>query len=124
MPQRIGELLLARGLVRSGDIDAALDLQVVHGARLGSLLVELGRLDSKALGTVLSAQLNLPHATDELLAYTDPLALGRLSPEQAGRFQVLPMKLEATRVHVAMVAPQDLSRVEELQFVFGLRLVP
>ncbi|MGQ2989714.1 MAG: GspE/PulE family protein [Brevundimonas sp.] len=58
--QRLGELLVARGLVRPGDIDNALTLQAQNGGLLGLNLVRLGALSEVQLLEVVSEQLSLP----------------------------------------------------------------
>jgi general secretion pathway protein E len=54
---RIGELLTAKGLVRSGDVDAALSVQNSVGGLLGLILVRLGSLSESDLLAALSEQL-------------------------------------------------------------------
>ncbi len=57
---RLGELLVARGLVRPADVANALSLQAQNGGLLGLNLVRLGALSEAQLLDVLSEQLNLP----------------------------------------------------------------
>ena len=57
---RLGEILVARGLVGPADVSAALSLQAQNGALLGLNLVRLGALSEGQLLEVLSQQLGLP----------------------------------------------------------------
>ena len=57
--RRLGELLIERGLVSSGDIAKALAFQQQFGGRLGSILVRLGALSEESLLPVLSQQLGI-----------------------------------------------------------------
>ena len=74
--QRLGERLVAEGLVSPSDVETALGLQPQLKSRLGAILVRLGALSEDALYGVLAQQLGLPlldaHA-----------ALGRLKEIQA-----------------------------------------
>jgi hypothetical protein len=46
---RLGDLLVARGLATTEQINAALEVQAVHGGRLGEILVEHGVLTETKL---------------------------------------------------------------------------
>jgi general secretion pathway protein E len=75
-PERLGDLLLARGAVRPGDLERALELQAAMGGRLGQLLVRTGALSEEQLLEVLSEQLGLPLLGREVSAPSDPSAWG------------------------------------------------
>jgi general secretion pathway protein E len=55
----IGELLVAKKLVQTEDIEKALNLQASVSARLGSLLIRLGAISEDALLPILACQLNV-----------------------------------------------------------------
>ena len=61
-PLPIGELLVARSVVRREDLERALDLQGSVGGRLGSILMRIGALSEEQLLDALSEQLALPIA--------------------------------------------------------------
>lgn len=58
--QRIGDLLLAEGLVSQADIDNALALQAETGGPIGQMLVRLGAISEDRLLEVLCRQLEIP----------------------------------------------------------------
>ncbi|MGL6290859.1 MAG: ATPase, T2SS/T4P/T4SS family, partial [Silanimonas sp.] len=60
LPQRLGELLVGRGLVASADLQRALAVQVQVGGRIGQVLVRLGALSEETLLPVLVEQLGIP----------------------------------------------------------------
>lgn len=62
---RLGELLVARGLVRAADVQNALAIQASNGEPLGLNLVRLGALSEAQLLEVLSEQLGLPVLASE-----------------------------------------------------------
>ena len=93
-PARLGDLLLARELVRAADLARALDLQAAMGGRLGQLLVRIGALSEDQLLDVLSGQLDLPVLGRDTVPPVDPDAFGGtaaagLSPEWMLDQQVL-----------------------------------
>jgi general secretion pathway protein E len=55
----LGELLIARGLVKPADVEQALAFQRERGGRLGSILVRVGALSEQVLFEALAAQLGL-----------------------------------------------------------------
>ena len=59
-PQRLGELLVARGAVTPADLARALGLQAQIGGRLGQILVRLGAVSEDTLVPVLAEQLAMP----------------------------------------------------------------
>ncbi len=57
---RLGELLVAEGLVTEADVAKALTFQQQFGGRLGSILVRLGAVSEESLLPVLGRQLGMP----------------------------------------------------------------
>jgi general secretion pathway protein E len=60
IPQKIGALLLDKGLLQEADLNRALDLQRAAGTRIGSVLVRIGAISEENLLSVLSDQLQVP----------------------------------------------------------------
>ena len=60
LPQRLGELLLARGLLAAADLQRALAVQAQLGGRLGQILLRLGAVSEDSLLPVLAEQLAVP----------------------------------------------------------------
>jgi general secretion pathway protein E len=78
---RLGELLLAKNLIRAADLETALSIQSSVGGLLGLILIRVGAVSENDLLNVLSEQLGLPIQTKEEMP----------SPAQLGDF------LEETR---------------------------
>src|SRR4051812_20115463 len=57
---RLGDMLVAAGIVTPADIDEALAVQKGSGRRLGEVLVSLGKVTEHQLAQVLSNQLSIP----------------------------------------------------------------
>ena len=56
----LGELLVERGIVSTGDVQKAMAFQEQFGGRIGSILVRLGALSEETLLPVLAEQLGMP----------------------------------------------------------------
>jgi len=119
---RLGELLLKEGLVTAEGLEEALEAQVVHGGRLGTNLVELGLLSEQDLAKTLGQLHHTPFASGEM--EPDPKALALVSANHADDKEYLPMRVDATRLSVAVVNPHDLETLDAIAFKTGKRVVP
>ncbi len=119
---RLGELLLQENVITPEALEEALESQVVHGGRLGTNLVELGLLSEQELARVLGKQHNVASASGEMLP--DPRALELVNLNEADDKDYLPMRVDATRMSVAVINPQDIETLDALAFRTGKRVVP
>lgn len=118
---RLGELLLAEKLVSTDQLEEALETQVVHGGRLGTNLVELGFLKEADLARMLGKQHTLPFASGEMVP--DPSALALVNRQFYDDEDVLPMRIDATRLTVAVLGPAQIKATDALGFKAGKRVV-
>ncbi|WP_434348536.1 hypothetical protein ACN6A1_14385 [Myxococcus virescens] len=119
---RLGELLLKDGLVTAEGLEEALEAQVVHGGRLGTNLVELGLLSEVDLAKSLGKVHNSAFASGEMVP--DPKAMELVSSNHADDKEYLPMRVDATRLSVAVVNPHDFATLDAIAFKTGKRVVP
>ncbi|MFO0600103.1 MAG: hypothetical protein U0228_32640 [Myxococcaceae bacterium] len=119
--KRLGELLLEERLVTGAQLDEALETQVIHGGRLGTNLVELGFLKEADLARVLGHQHNMPFASGEMVP--DPAALAVAKRQFYDDADVIPMRIDATRLTVAVLGPAQMKALDELAFKAGKRVV-
>jgi hypothetical protein len=119
---RLGELLVKEGLVTPEGIEEALEAQVVHGGRLGTNLVELGLLSEQDLAKSLGQLHNTAFASGELVP--DPKAVAMVSANHADDKEYLPMRVDATRLSVAVLNPHDFETLDKIAFKTGKRVVP
>lgn len=106
--QKLGELLIADGLLTAAQVEQALRAQVMWGGRLGTNIVELGFLDLDALSRALGRQHQLPAALARHFERGDRELQRLLSPEFAERFICVPlMKIQNDdkSVVVAVASP-------------------
>src|SRR4051812_10143409 len=126
---RLGELLVAAGLLRSEQVDQALRAQVLWGGRLGTNLVELHFLELDPLSRVLGRQHHLPAALARHFEKADPALQAQLPREIAERFSCVPLLRMGPDRHVVIAAtaplgPRQLAIIAGELAVDVARLVP
>lgn len=117
---RLGELLVQEKLVSKEAVGEALESQVVHGGRLGTNLVELGLLDEKELARCLGKLHGLPSASGDM--NPDPRAVESLPPSFCDDKDVVPMRVDQTRISVAIINPKDVGTLDQIAFKTGKRV--
>jgi hypothetical protein len=126
---RLGELLVAAGLLSAEQVEQALRAQVMWGGRLGTNLIELHYLELDPLSKMLGRQHNLPAALARHFEKADPELQRRLPPDLAERFSCVPLLRMGPEQHVAIASlapltPRELAIIAEALDVDVRRLVP
>ncbi len=122
MAQRLGDILRAEGLVSQEALEEALELQVVHGGRLGTNLVELGLLSEADLARCLGRLHNVAFASGSMVP--DPRALAAVDRAFADEHDLVPMRIDPKRLSVACVDPGNLAPLDKVAFITGRRVTP
>ncbi len=116
--RRLGEVLVADGVITELDLARALEEQNAGGGqrrRLGSTLIAMGVVDDNDLAVALANQLGLDRI-DLAKAKPDLEAVARLQPDLARRHHVLPVAIDADgTLVVAMVDPTNVFALDELR---------
>src|SRR6185436_14638383 len=103
---RLGEQLIASGVVSADKVEQALRAQVVWGARLGTNLIELGCIDLDELSRALGQLHGLPAALARHFDRADPELQAQLPAELAKHFHVVPLvRLSQDRIAVVALDP-------------------
>ena len=122
--QRLGEIMLEKGLVNEEQLTRALKSQDVMGGRLGTALVDIKLVTISTVSSCLAYQLGVPEASkDALLAVSDE-TLALMSRKLCARYKILPLRTEGRILHMAMRDPHKLDIVDEVAFSVGYRLQP
>lgn len=119
---RLGELLIQEKLITPQVLEEALEAQVVHGGRLGTNLLELGFLSEKDLARMLGQLHGCAHSSGEMKP--DAQALELVDLNEADDKDYLPMRVDATRLSLAVINPRDLATLDAVAFKTGKRVVP
>ncbi len=121
--RRLGEALIAEGLITEEQLARALVVQHGTAAPLGRVLVNQGAVQEDSLTLILSGHLDAPIADLKHLEIDPEVA--RLVPEDfARRNLVLPINKENGFLAVAMSDPSNLTLVSDLRLITGMAIAP
>ena len=124
MPRKeLGEILREADLITPAQLTEALSLQRTYGERLASVLVRQHILTEKFAVTYLGRQLGVP-PVDLSKAEIELSLLDVLPLELCERHLIFPVRVEGTRLQVAMADPLDRTVISEIEFKTGVRLAP
>ena len=110
---RLGEMLVADGLVSEDDLLRALKHQHSDNKRLGELLIDLKLLSQTALISALAKQLNVK-GCQLRHGLIDPNTARLLEREEAKHLKALPLFKVGNTLTVAMAEPQSLPTIDRL----------
>jgi len=123
MPQRLGERLIAEGLLTQAQVDEALQDQLLSGGTIGTSLLDLGHVDEDVLGARLADILRVGHISREQLRDVPADVIERLPANLAEKHQAIPIDFTDKTLHVAAVHPKllaSLSRITGYKIVTWL----
>ncbi|MCL4782980.1 MAG: type II secretion system ATPase GspE [Bryobacterales bacterium] len=122
-PQRLGERLIAKGLISLEDLEKALEIQKERGDKIGRILVDLGFVSSKDVLATLAEQLGL----DLVNLQSEPPGAPELEGLNA-RFlrqaRAIPYAVEDSVLLLAMADPLDFETIAAVHRFTGLRTRP
>ncbi|MEE9218682.1 MAG: hypothetical protein V3U98_06410 [Acidobacteriota bacterium] len=127
MPQnvgKIGELLIERGKLTRKQLDAALRNQGFFREHLGTTLFKMGFVDEETLGVALSELASVPYAPPAMFENLPASLVSLLPTKLAEKHDVVPLKLEGRKLHLAMLNPRDLLVLDEIAFITGYTIQP
>lgn len=105
--QRLGELLIANGLISQKDVEDALRIQVTGTRRLGTILLKMGVISDEQLINILAKQQGEPRIKIE--AEFNPEVRRILPKYLCKKYGVIPLATEEKKkiLKLAMVDPLD-----------------
>jgi hypothetical protein len=124
MGQRLGDLLIERGLLTPSQLKTALRTQEFFGGHLGSILIELGFLDERTLGETLARSAGVRYAPSDLLVDIPEEVIRAVPAKVAERHKAVPIRIQDKRLHLAMLNPRDLLSLDEVAYLTGMIVVP
>lgn len=120
---RLGEQLVGAQLISDEDLQAALDIQIENGKRIGESLLELGFISEEALLPFIERQLGVIsiRLREGLI---DPEAVKLIPQSMAKSLMILPLIKVNDLLTIATSDPGNLQLVDEIENVTGLRVHP
>ncbi|HEX7167038.1 MAG TPA: ATPase, T2SS/T4P/T4SS family [Acidimicrobiales bacterium] len=115
---RLGEMLIAKGIITDEQLEDALREQQVTAERLGTILVSRGYVNEVDLVRILAEHFGLEFIDLEERPI-DPSAVQLVKESFARYHQLLPVAWEDDRLLVAMVNPTNVFSLDDLRSVTG-----
>jgi cellulose synthase/poly-beta-1,6-N-acetylglucosamine synthase-like glycosyltransferase len=109
-PARLGEVLVAAGLIAPAQLEEALDVQRRTGERLGRVLMGLGFVRRRDMFRALATQQGIDLVT---LNTVDADLIGLLPEQWMRDRQAIPYRMEGDALVLAMVDPLDAETARE-----------
>lgn len=121
--KRLGEVLLERGKISPANLQNMIQEQSGKVVRLGELILERGLVEKSALAGALEEIFRVPYV-DCSTVQCEEGALKSVPEAMAARLVALPIRVEKSRLVVAMAEPQNLGSLDELRFASGKEIAP
>ncbi len=121
--QRLGDMLVARGLLDPARIEEALALQKRSGKQLAQIVIDEGWVSEHEVLKTLADQLAVPHVRIRAGLY-DPAVLALLDHDQLRRLKVLPLFKVRGQLTLATAEPQSLPTLREIEEAAGVKARP
>ena len=121
--QGLGKLLVEYGLITTDQLNQALKRQGQMGGQIGSILVDMGFITIDDLLNFLSKQLGVP-SVNLFKLDVDKEVLKLLPIDKITTMAVLPIGIDKDSLTLAMVNPQDMTALREIEFTLGKKVHP
>jgi type IV pilus assembly protein PilB len=121
--RRLGDLLVADGLISPEQLQRALSEQKGSNEKLGSILVRLGAINEEQLIEFLSLQYGIPSITLSQLDI-DPDVIKLIPAQIARKYEILPVKRTNSALILAMADPTNISALDDVAFMTTLQVLP
>ncbi len=119
---RLGDILISSGFVTAEVLNASMTAKA-QGVMLGDWLIQQSVITRKQLGQALERQFDVPYA--EVDVATQNPQIVRLIPEAFARSRVVvAIRVERKNLHLAMVAPDDIETIAEIELMTGYHVEP
>ncbi len=118
----VGDALISKGFISETQLKTALEQQrKMPGKQIGAVLVELGFLPVEQLISYLSEEFGVPGVNLYEINITQE-TLDLIPAELITSSNILPIKSDATTITLAMVNPQNVLALSDLEFSIGKKI--
>ncbi|MBI2217370.1 MAG: type IV-A pilus assembly ATPase PilB [Candidatus Rokubacteria bacterium] len=121
--RRLGDLLVAEGLISDEQLARALGEQKGSNEKLGSILVRLNVITEEQLIGFLSRQYRIPSITLSQLEL-DPEVLRLVPLHIAQKYEVVPVRRLGGSLTLAMADPTNVFALDDVAFLTNLQILP
>ena len=120
---RLGDILLAKGIITAAQIEEGLKLQEATGKKLGQVIVDRGWVSEQEILKALSEQLSVPYIRLRAGLY-DPDVVSLLDKNVATRLKVLPLFKIRDELSLATADAQAVPSFNEVEERLACRVRP
>jgi len=121
--RKLGTLLVESGIITQKQLDETLELQIKTSKKLGELLIEKGLVTEPQILKTLEYQYHIPYV-DLGDTAIEPQVPRLISEGIAKKHTLIPIKLEAGVLTVAMFDPLDFYAMDDVKRATGLEVKP
>jgi type IV pilus assembly protein PilB len=121
--RRLGDLLVADGLLTQEQLQKALAEQKGSTEKLGAILIRLGFINEEQLIGFLSRQYGVPSITLSQLEI-DQEVLKLVPAPIAKKYEVLPVRRMGNSLALAMADPTNVFALDDISFMTNLQVLP
>lgn len=121
---KLGDWLISKGRITREQLAKGLQHQGFFGERLGNSLIKLGFIDEDVLGQYLADIAGTRYLPASRLASIGDDVLRTVPARLAAKYCIVPVAIEARKLHLAMREPRDLLAIDEIAFLTGLPIEP
>ena len=121
--RRLGDLLVAEGLITPQQLQAALREQKSTSEKLGTILLRLNLMTEEQLIGFLSREYRIPSITLSQL-HIDSETLRLIQPHIAQKYQILPVRRLGGSLTLAMADPTNVFALDDVAFMTNLQILP
>ncbi|MEK6733116.1 MAG: hypothetical protein AABY55_05760 [Candidatus Omnitrophota bacterium] len=117
--KQLGELLVERGLIKTDQLQHALEVQKDKGGLIGQVMVDLGYVNEEAIAQAITAQYGFPYLPME--NYEIDTEVIKVIPENvAAQYCLIPVDRIGNNLTIAMANPMNNQAVEDIALMSGL----
>jgi len=122
MREKLGEILIRKGLINNGQLNEALTLQKEKRKRIGEMLVAMGAVSEEKVYAALAEQWGYEFIPADTLVAKNTNALAIVPEAFAKEHVLIPLALTDASLIVAMADPDDIVAVDNLEKLSGKRV--
>jgi type IV pilus assembly protein PilB len=120
---KLGEILIAEGLITQQQFKSALQIQETDSRKLGEILVAHGFISDQQLSKTLARIYQLPFINLADIQISEEV-LGVVAMDILEKYNILPISLQGITLTVATNNPLDVTALQEIQYMSGLQVKP
>lgn len=123
LKEKLIKVFIDKKLLKSADLEKALNVQREKGGSLSDILVNMGMISKNDLMVALSHELGIPPIN--LSRYkVDPNVIKLIPKKIAKRYQIVPISKMGNTLVVAMVDPLNIFAIDDIKAITGFNISP